>query len=478
MNIVNISAECYPVAKAGGLADVVGALPAYLQKMGHSASVILPKYDQKWIREHLLEAVHHSKIIFGDKILSYQIYKDVNQTLGFELFFVDIPGILDRKGIYVDPDSGYGYWDEFERFASFQIAAVDWLNSWYDRPDIVHCHDHHTSLIPFLIKHAYTYQNMRDIPSVLTIHNGQYHGNYEAGKDFFIPSFDPLQTGLLQWEGRLNQLACGIKTTWKVTTVSHTYLNELSSQANGIEPLIHAEWSKMSGILNGIDMDVWNPLTDPMLVKNYSVKDFVHGKKANKDYLTKRFGLDPDKTLFTFIGRLVNEKGADLLPEALGNMMNARNDFSFLLLGTGDPGLEQQLSHLGNMLGNRFHAELAYDEELAHRMYAGADALLMTSRVEPCGLNQMYAMRYGTVPVVRRVGGLNDTVVDYSIKGGTGVHFDYFTPGAVSEAIHRTLELFNQPKNVNALIKRAMKTDHSWEKSAKEYLNLYKNLLS
>jgi starch synthase len=265
MNIVHISAECYPVAKAGGLADVVGALPGYLQKMGHSSSVIMPKYDQKWIREHLLEVVHHSKIVFGDTVLPYHIYKDVNQTLGFDLFFVDIPGVLDRKGIYVDPDSGYGYWDEFERFSSFQIAAVDWLNSWYVRPDVVHCHDHHTSLIPFLMKHAYTYQNMRNIPTVLTIHNGQYHGNYDAGKNFFIPSFDSLQTGLLQWEGRMNQLACGIKCAWKVTTVSNTYLNELSHQANGIEPLIHAEWSKMSGILNGIDTEVWSPMSDDLI---------------------------------------------------------------------------------------------------------------------------------------------------------------------------------------------------------------------
>lgn len=476
MNILHVSAECYPVAKAGGLADVVGALPAYLNQAGQQCSVVMPKYDKPWIATHLLERVHSSRVLFGDKPLSYNIYKEVNSTLGFDLFFVDIPGLLDRTGIYTDPESGYGYWDEFERFFAFQLATVDWVNSWYVRPDIIHCHDHHTGLIPFMLKHVYSYQNMRKIPTVLTIHNGQYHGSFDAGKDFFVPEFDRLQTGLMHWEGRINQLASAIKCAWQVTTVSPTYTEELKHQARGLEPLIQQEAFKIQGILNGIDTQVWDPEKDPMLVENYNLKTFASGKKANKQYLCERFGLNPEQPLFAFIGRLVDEKGADLLPDAIGRMMALREDFTFLLLGTGEPALEERFGAMNVSSGDRFEAVLAYDEELAHRMYAGADALLMPSKVEPCGLNQLYALRYGTIPVVRRVGGLNDTVVDFSLKGGTGVHFDYFDSGAVMDAMHRTLTLLSHPKESQSLIKRAMKQDYSWQKSADAYINLYNKL--
>lgn len=476
MRIIHISAECYPVAKAGGLGDVVGALPAYLNQKGHQSMVLMPKYDNKWIDDHLLSLEHSSRFIMGNQIFTYHIYKEVKQSLGFDLFFVDIPGLLDRKGIYVDPNSGYSYWDEFERFLAFQIASVDWLNSWHIKPDVVHCHDHHTGLIPFMMNHTFTYQNLRTIPTVLTIHNGQYQGNFDMGKAFHLPNHEPHMSGLLQWENRLNQLASAIKCSWAVTTVSPTYLRELNFSAEGLEPLIQQETPKMHGILNGIDKRVWDPETDSMLVQNYDSQTVKKGKYANKLYLSEHYGFDVSKPLVSFIGRLVGEKGADLMPDLIKSVLNNREDVNFLLLGTGDPVLEQTFEAMNYEFAGRYKAVLKYDEALAHKIYAGSDALLMPSRVEPCGLNQMYALRYGTVPIVRRVGGLNDTVIDFSLKGGTGVHFDHFSLYDAENAINRMMILFSQPKKCEELIKRAMKVDHSWERSADQYIQLYQSL--
>lgn len=477
MRIIHISAECYPVAKAGGLGDVVGALPAYLNQKGHQAMVIMPKYDKEWIDNHLLSHEHSSRFIMGNQIYSYHIYKEVNRTLGFDLFFVDIPGLLDRKGVYVDPSSGYSYWDEFERFLAFQIATVDWLNSWHIKPDVVHCHDHHTGLIPFMMNHTFTYQNLRTIPTVLTIHNGEYQGNFEIGKAFFLPNHEPHMVGLIQWQNRLNQLASAVKCAWAITTVSPTYLSELNHSAKGLESLLLQENSKMHGILNGIDTRVWDPSTDPMLVKNYDSNTFKEGKFANKEYLCKQFDLDIAKPLVSFIGRLVGEKGADLLPDLIKSVLHKRDDINFILLGTGEPSLENTFEGMNHEFKGKFKAILKYDEALAHKIYAGSDALHMPSRVEPCGLNQMYALRYGTVPIVRRVGGLNDTVIDYSLKGGTGVHYDNFSLYDAENAINRMMILFSQPKKCAELIKRAMKVDNSWERSADEYIHLYQSLI-
>lgn len=478
MRIIHVSAECYPVAKAGGLGDVVGALPAYQNQKGHQSMVLMPKYDKEWIDDHLLSLEHSSRFIMGDQIFSYHIYKEVKNTLGFELFFVDIPGLLDRKGVYVDPSSGYSYWDEFERFLAFQIASVDWLNSWHIKPDVIHCHDHHTGLIPFMMNHTYTYQNLRTIPSILTIHNGQYQGNFDKGKAFFLPNHEPHLSGLLQWENRLNQLASAVKCAWAVTTVSPTYLSELGYSAKGLEPLLNQEKSKMHGILNGIDLRVWNPETDPMLVQNYTAKTVKKGKFANKKFLCERFGLDATKPMVSFIGRLVGEKGADLLPDLIKSLLYKRDDINFILLGTGDPKLEQDFEFMNSSLSGKFKAILKYDESLAHKIYAGSDALLMPSRVEPCGLNQMYALRYGTIPIVRRIGGLNDTVIDFSLKGGTGVHFDNFSLYDAENAINRMMILFSQPKKCADLINRGMKVDHSWERSADQYIHLYQSLIN
>lgn len=473
MDIVHISAECYPVAKVGGLGDVVGALPKYLCKSGHKASVILPHYHNKWVQSVETELLHEGRAPFGDASFAFRVSKLKKPDLGFDLFLIDIPGRFDRPGVYLDPWSGYSYWDEKERFFSFQIAALEWLNQSENRPEIIHCHDHHTALVPFMTAHCYRYQELKTIPTVLTIHNGEYQGRYDKDSMRLLPDFDYYKSGLLDWDGALNALATGIKTAWKVTTVSKGYLGELQEYCHGLEILLRQEQTKSIGILNGIDTDVWNPKTDEHLHENYTIRKYKVGKSRNKEALLQQFGLSDDKPLISFIGRLVREKGADLLPDLI-KKCNAENvNVSFLILGTGDPNLHDIFQELQNEYTGYFDSRLEYNEGLAHQIYAGSDFIIMPSRVEPCGLNQLYSMRYGTIPIVRNIGGLADTVTDINKQGGYGVAFENFNLDEVFEAVLRSVELYENQAHFNRTRRQIMDLDFSWEKAAKQYVKMY-----
>ncbi|MEX2346749.1 MAG: glycogen/starch synthase [Balneolaceae bacterium] len=476
MNIVHISAECYPVAKAGGLGDVAGALPKYLNQSGHSALVVMPFYHNQWLRQAKTELLYEGRAPWGADSFAFRIYKLKKPKLEFELILVDIPGRFDRPGIYLDPLSGYAYWDEKERFFSFQIAALEWLASQKKAPDVIHCHDHHTGLVPFMMKECFRYSSFREIPSVLTIHNGEYQGRYDAGSYSLLPAFNLENIGLLDWNGSLNALAAGIKCAWKVTTVSKGYMKELLEYCHGLEMLLRHEEKKTTGILNGIDTDVWNPETDSYLVKNYSSGAFKRAKKANKTALCEEFELDPKKPLFSFIGRLVREKGADLIPELVRYCHKHEIDASFLVLGTGDPVLHETISKLRGEHVGYFDSRLEYNEKLAHLIYAGSDFLLMPSRVEPCGLNQLYAMRYGTIPVVRKTGGLADTVMDIKDKNGYGFVFKMFSKEAAAETVLRAVDLHQKKQLFDDTRERVMNLDFSWIKSTENYVSLYKSL--
>lgn len=478
MNIIHITAECYPVAKAGGLGDVAGALPKYLNLSGQNASVIMPYYHNRWMEKAKTERVHSGRAPFGTAGFAYNIYKLKKPRLGFDLYLVDIPGRFDRPGVYLDPWSGHPYWDEKERFFSFQVAVLEWLVNQTAPPDIVHCHDHHTALVPFMMSHSFRYDAFHDVPSVLTIHNGEYQGRYEMGSYSLLPAFNLESIGLLEWNGTLNALAAGIKSAWKVTTVSRGYMKELLENCHGLEHLLRHEKKKTVGIVNGIDTDVWNPETDEHLTRNYSQKAFKAGKTANKKELCREFNLSPKKPLFSFIGRLVMEKGADLLPELIKESYREGIDASFLVLGTGEPALHEIFKNLQSDYVGYFDSRLEYNEKLAHQIYAGSDFLLMPSRVEPCGLNQLYSMRYGTIPVVRKTGGLADTVRDISQKDGYGLLFEEFSVEAAFEAIRSGVDLFDKKQLFNKIRKKNMGLDFSWEKSTANYIKLYKSLLN
>ncbi|MCA0381823.1 MAG: glycogen synthase [Bacteroidetes bacterium] len=472
MEIVHISAECYPVAKAGGLGDVVGALPKYQQQLGHLAKVVMPMYRSKYLYNHEWELVHESGTYLGNTWFRYAVIKEKTNELGFDLYLLDINGLLDREKVY-------GYDDDTERFTAFQIAVVHWLATWEHRPDVVHVHDHHTGLIPFMMKYCYAYQSLRSIKTVFTIHNGQYQGWMGWNKSHYLPSFDNWKSGMLEWKDSINALAAAVKCADKVTTVSQSYMEELRIQANGLEDLFEYEKGKCSGILNGIDTEVWDPETDPLLPYNYGIADVVEGKELNKKSVCQHFGLDADKPLFIFIGRLVGEKAAEILPSAIGEAAAEFNGaLNFIVLGSGDPKLEYELQALQELIPNQMSCYIGYNEKLAHQLYAAADFLLMPSRVEPCGLNQMYALRYGTVPMVRNTGGLRDTVIDIGAPNftGYGLVFEHPSVGDLKHAIHRAASwYFEKPDILLAARQKMMAIDNSWTKSAAAYIDLYKS---
>ena len=470
MKIFHLSAECYPVAKVGGLGDVVGALPKYLNQAGHHASVAMPFYDRKFTREHEFDIVFEGSTRLGHTRYEFQVLKEKTDVLGFELFLIKAPGLLDRENVYSYPD-------ETEQFVFFQLAFLDWIYWSQQTPDVIHCHDHHSGLIPFLMYHSALYKRLANIPTVLTIHNGQYHGAFGWDKSYYLPEIDTTQQGLLDWRGGINPLASAVKCAWKFSTVSPSYLHELTIKSNGLEYLFYTEYKKGVGIINGIDTQIWDPATDPMLVKNYTPKTVEAGKKKNKEELCTRFNLSTDKPLFSFIGRLVDEKGADLLPEIIRMCLDKQDDqLNFLILGSGDTEVELALLELQQQFPQNCAVYIGYNEELAHHVYAGSDFLLMPSRVEPCGLNQLYSLRYGTVPIVRNTGGLKDSIVDFGDEGGYGIKFNNIRSEEATYAVGRALDLYKNTAHLKQIRQTMMALDFSWDKSAKEYITLYESL--
>ena len=471
MVIVHVSAECYPMAKAGGLGDVVGALPKYQQKMGEEALVVMPMYKTKFLEQQEWEVHFKGNTNLGEWFFDYTIIKLKNSKLGFNLYLVDINGLLDRPKIY-------GYTDDNDRFIGFQIALVNWLLHWAKQPDIVHCHDHQAGLIPFMMKHCYDYQKLQQIKSVLTIHNAQYHGTMGWDKSILIPKWDLWKHGLLEWDNNINPLATAVKCVDKVTTVSPTYMHELKVHSNGLESLFEYEQGKCIGILNGIDNEVWNPSTDPMVPYHYNLNDVIEGKRKNKQLLCDRYHLNMEKPLIIFIGRFVGEKAADVLPGAIQHALDKTNcGANFLVIGTGDTAVESALNYLVQLYPGDYNTYIGYDEKIGHEAYAGADFLLMPSRVEPCGLNQMYAMRYGTIPMVRDTGGLHDTVVDMGEPDGYGIRFLHASEEDMVYSIERAISVYKDKVQMNKMITHCMQIDHSWESVVSDYKKVYESIV-
>ena len=469
MEIVHLSAECYPVAKAGGLGDVVGALPKYQCKAGHIAKVVMPMYRTPFLYNHQWSVDFKGHANLANWYFDFTVIKEKHNTLGFDLYLIDINGLLDRQKIY-------GYDDDTERFTAFQIAALTWMKTWEHRPDVVHCHDYHTGLTPFIMRYAYDFQSLSGVKTIFTIHNAQYQGWMTWDKSRFIPRWDLWKRGMLEWANNINPLASAVKCSDRVTTVSQSYLEELKFQSNGLEKLFEYERGKCVGILNGIDNEVWNPATDKYLQHHFSIKTVTKGKAKNKELLCHRFGFDVQKPLIVFIGRLVGEKAAELLPDAIaGAIYQFGHTASYLILGSGEHQVEGRLTNMLMPFSGTFNAVIGYDETLSHLMYAGADFLLMPSRVEPCGLNQMYAMRYGTVPMVRSTGGLKDTVVDMGDWEGFGIRFDQATADDIIYSIGRAIQVYRDKDFLLRMRERMMQIDHSWENTVQQYDHVYRS---
>ncbi|MDO6802423.1 glycogen/starch synthase [Wenyingzhuangia sp. 1_MG-2023] len=471
MKVIHVSAECYPAAKVGGLADVVGALPKYQTNLGYEAAVVMPYYENKYGKSSKHTTDYQTVVDLAENNYKATVYKTDNslKEFGYHLYQVHIENLLDREEVY-------GYEDDTERFIAFQKVVLDWILQFAEVPKIIHCHDHHTGLIPFMLTQCTKYIPIRGIPTVFTIHNAQYQGEFSFEKLAYLPEYNLEQSGILEWDYSINSMAAAIKACWKYTTVSPNYMNELPYAATGLDWLFDTERDKSVGILNGIDTDVWNPSSDKMIAKNYTVRTVESGKQANKALLCEKFNLDPKKPLVAFIGRLVYQKGADIMAGIFDRALDA-NDINGLVLGSGDPHAEFLLNELKEKYPGRYNTYIGYNEELSHLIYSGADFLIMPSRFEPCGLNQLYALRYGTIPVVRTTGGLKDTVKDIGEKGGFGIRHEHVSVDDVALAITRANKLYNDTAEFKRIRKEIMKIDNSWENSAQEYIELY-NLIA
>jgi starch synthase len=469
MEIFHIGAECYPFAKVGGLADVIGALPKYQNNTDVQVRVVIPCYQNDFKLNNVFECVHWGKLTLGNFKFPFSVLKEKYNVLGFELYLIEIPELFDRPNIY-------NYEDDIERFLSFQIAVLDWLMGRNTLPDIIHCHDHHTGLIPFMKNYCSKYLKLKNIITLITIHNGLYQGIFSFNKLNYLPSFDLNQINKIERWNCINSLAAAIKCSDAITTVSMSYLSELKHTDNGLESLFQNFDYKSYGILNGIDTLIWDPSSDYMLDYNYSIATINEGKQKNKEQLCSQFNLNPLIPLICFIGRLYPEKGADLLPKIVSSILIAfKEEINILILGYGDSEIENQLTQLLSFYRGNYNVYIGYNEELAHKTYAGSDFILIPSRIEPCGLNQLYAMRYGTIPIVHRIGGLKDTVVDFE-ENGNGVCFSKLTICEIDEAIKKAVNLYNDKEKVHQVRIKGMSENHSWENVSKEYIKLYKQL--
>ena len=475
MKILFVAAEGAPFSKTGGLGDVIGALPKSLVKAGQEVAVILPYYD-------MVEAK------FGDQIedvLQFEVYVGwrrqfcgIKKTVlnGVTFYFIDNQYYFFRGHVYGDFDDG-------ERFAFFQLAALEAMERIGFIPDVLHAHDYHTAMIPFLLKEKYRWiQAYQNIKTILTIHNLEFQGQFSEGMlwDLFRVGFERYADGTVRWNDCLNWMKAGILYADRVSTVSPSYAHEIMTPefGCGLDQILRMESGKLSGIVNGIDTDIYNPETDPLLDYHFNKSD-LSGKAQNKAKLQKKLGLPvrPDVPMIGIVSRLTRQKGFDVVVEGLHRML--QEDVQIVLLGTGDPGFEEAFSWFGQVFPDKLSANITFDVKLAQEIYAASDIFLMPSRFEPCGLSQMMAMRYGTLPLVHEVGGLRDTVQPFNpIEGtGTGFSFDNLTSYWLNWALETALDVYyNHPAVWKKLQVQAMECDFSWDTACQSYLDLYHSL--
>ena len=476
MKLFFAASEVAPFIKTGGLADVAGSLPNALAKLGHDVRVILPLYSAipaMWRRQMTFLKSFHFPLSWRNAYcglfsLAYR---------GLTYYFIDNEYYFQREGLY-------GQFDDGERFAYFSRAVVEVPIQLGWSPDIIHCNDWQTSLVPvYLLEARHREPLLMHTKSVFTIHNIEYQGQFDRNILGDVLGLDEsyFREDMLSYYGDVNLVKGAIYAADYITTVSPTYAKELqyAFYAHGLEGVIADNYHKFTGILNGIDMEHNNPATDPFLPAPYSAAD-PSGKAACKAALQEKLGLnvDPDVPIIACISRLVAHKGYELVTAAFPKILE--HYVQFVVLGTGDWGIESFFRMAAQEYPGRVSANLMYSAELASQIYAGADLLLMPSISEPCGLSQMIAMRYGTVPIVRLTGGLKDSVPSYNPTTGTGLGFTFgsITPGDLLGAIDRGLEAYetNRP-NWTALMKRGMTTDFSWDQSAAAYEKVYQQVM-
>lgn len=478
-SVAFIGSECYPFVKTGGLGDVMSALPKSLAKLNIDVKVIIPRY--KCIPQKFQEK------------MEYRGSFDMNLCSDGKQYYVGIMEYQEDGVVYdfIDNDEFFSWGnpytnliDDIPKFCYFAKAALAALNYLNWTPDVVHCHDWQAALVPLYLRTCFQDTDVGRAISVLTIHNLKFQGIYDRKKIQYwsgLPDYVFNKDCMIQNWLDANMLKGGIAYSNKVTTVSNTYAWEIQTEEYGEGLAEHLRYhnNKILGIVNGIDTDIWNPATDKLLAADYDEKSAIKNKKVNKKALQESLGLDVDehKMVIGLISRLTNQKGLDLVNDVIPGIMDEHTQV--VVLGTGDSQYENTFRYYENKYKGNFCAYIAYNENVAHNIYAGCDALLVPSRFEPCGLTQLIAMRYGAVPIVRETGGLKDTVQPYNMfeNIGNGFTFDRYESGLLYDAINRAKTLyFENRKSWDDMVIRDMDKDVSWEKSAKQYKDMYVGL--
>jgi starch synthase len=487
MRVVMVAAECLPFAKAGGLGDVIGVLPVELEKLGLDVSILLPRYRSIDLQKFGFQpyAVRSdARVTLGWEQLPYDVHVGAIPGSSVKVFLLGNNRFFDRDGIYFDPGTGKDFHDQADRWIFFNRAAMEFLKNETPNADIIHCHDHQTALIPAYLRRFYRHDGgFSRTRSVYTIHNLGYQGLFPR-EVMMRAGFDDAEfypTSPFEFYGAFNFMKVGIVYADLITTVSPTYAREIQDGKEygyGLEGVLRERSRDIVGILNGVDVQSWDPKTDPLIPNHFDVAK-LEGKKQNKRALLREFGLDGsrlDRPVLSMISRIDVQKGFDLLVTILDYLLS--KDLHFLLLGTGNKETEAYLRTVVDRYPGKASIRFAFENQLAHLTEAGADIFLMPSKYEPCGLNQMYSLRYGTVPVVRATGGLADTITEFNPETGegTGFRFDAYDPADFRSAVDRALAVWPDRKLWTKLMRNGMKQDFSWSRSASKYMDVYTGL--
>jgi len=481
MKIMQVAGECFPYSKTGGLADMVGALTKALAHQGHELTLVTPLYRgmESWLSK-TKPLDWKLELPIGNRLVTGQI-RVLQVSQDFRVLMVDQPDFFQRKGIY--GEDGEDYADNAERFVFFCKACVNLARYLPDAPDLIHAHDWQSALVPMLMHHERMRGGWAKVPpSLLTLHNLAYQGNFPPAsfglsnlpENYFTPQS-------AEFYGQFSFLKAGLIHADRLTTVSPTYAREILTDefSCGLGGVLNQRADQLHGILNGVDYDDWQTGKNPHLTHSYD-RTNMRGKAQGKLALQKQLGLDPSTTkpLFGCVSRLVDQKGMDILMPALNATLD--RGYQVALLGSGMPHYQEGFERIAARFPEQVSVTIGYDDALAHRIEAGSDFFLMPSRFEPCGLNQMYSLRYGSIPIVRDVGGLSDSVVglDENPTQADGIKFSDFGVSALMQALAQALELYQDQKQLKAMQKRGMARDFSWQATSNAYLELYREMVS
>ena len=476
MKVLFVASEAAPFVKTGGLGEVIGSLPAALRSLGVDARVIIPKY--KVLAKEYKDSIKHLKYIYIN--LNWRrLYCGIE-----ECEYKEVPFYFIDNLYYFDKDYLYGYGDlEVERYAFFCKAVIESLRTIDFVPDIIHCHDWQTGLLPFLLKVQYSNDEFKKVRTLFTVHNLKYQGLFPkrllgdilgVGEEFFT-------SDKLEYNNNVNSLKAGLVYSDFINTVSPSYAEEIQypHYGEGLDGLLRARKNELYGVLNGVDYETYNPQKDTMIFKNYGVDDWSQGKSHNKMELQKLLGLsvNPDVPILGIVSRLVSQKGWDLLTCVLKELLEL--DLQMIVLGGGDSSYEDMFKYAAYKNPDKAYVYIGYDDTLAHRIYAASDIFLMPSSFEPCGLGQLFALRYGTIPIVRETGGLKDTVIPFNefTNEGNGFSFTNYNAHDMLFTIKRALSFYSQTDVWDMLVKRAMNSNYSWESSAEKYIDIYNKMI-